>query len=432
MGSGPSIPEPRKKLDHQDSVEFDSSARDAKQLDEFPLSPAQRGIWYSQHLDPEVPINIAQYLDIRGDLDPAVVLQGAELAGVGFGSGHLRIVERDGEPFQVVDYSLDVLIPSFDYRDKEDPAAAAIDWMRADYSKPIDLVKDRLIIGAVFRIDEARYFWYQRVHHIVLDGYGAVTTVNRIAEGYSSIVEGREAVLPNPGDLRAMVENEVAYRDSTRFQTDKAYWAERVRGLESGSSLTGRTAAPAPINGIATATLSTEESTLLDEAGTKHESSSAGLLIAAFATYMAQITGTEEVILSLPVTARTTAVMRRSGGMISNVVPMRLKVGYDTTVAELLEAVTVEVTGALRHQRYRHEDIRRDASSDTHNTKEFFGPWVNIMLFQTAIQLGPITGQLNVLSTGSIEDLGVNFYQSVAESESGTEFHIDFETNPNL
>ncbi|MBF6370541.1 hypothetical protein IU469_33335, partial [Nocardia puris] len=160
----------------------------------------------------------------------------------------------------------------------------------------------------------------------------------------------------------------------------------------------------------------------------RHDNSPAGLLIAAFATYLAQMTGAEDVILSLPVTARTTAAMRRSGGAVSNIVPLRLRVAHDTTVAELLKSVQVEVSGALRHQRYRHEDIRRDAAGDGVVTTEFFGPWVNIMLFHSEMTLGPMVGQLHVLSTGSIEDLGVNFYQSVAGSRS----HIDFETNPNL
>ncbi|MGW4246257.1 amino acid adenylation domain-containing protein, partial [Nocardia sp. NPDC004722] len=59
---------------------------------------------------------------------------------------------------------------------------------------------------------------------------------------------------------------------------------------------------------------------------------------------------------------------------------------------------------------------------------QYIGPWVNIMLFHNEVVLGDITGEYSVLSTGSIEDLGVNFYQSV----KGTRNHIDFETNPNL
>ncbi|WP_156090847.1 hypothetical protein, partial [Nocardia cyriacigeorgica] len=35
----------------------------------FPLAPAQLGVWYAQLLDPQVPINVAQYVDVRGAVD---------------------------------------------------------------------------------------------------------------------------------------------------------------------------------------------------------------------------------------------------------------------------------------------------------------------------------------------------------------------------
>ncbi|MFD9804737.1 condensation domain-containing protein, partial [Streptomyces sp. NPDC059071] len=115
------------------------------------------------------------------------------------------------------------------------------------------------------------------------------------------------------------------------------------------TSLAGRSAPPAAINRIATAALTEGQTSLLDQAVARHESSPAGLLIAGFAAYLAQWTGSQDVVLSLPVTARTTAIMRRSGGAASNIVPLRLKVGHDSTVTDLLAQVTVAVSGALRH-----------------------------------------------------------------------------------
>ncbi|MGN2635816.1 amino acid adenylation domain-containing protein [Nocardia takedensis] len=394
----------------------------------FPLSPAQLGIWYAQHVDPQVPINIAQYVDLHGDLDVAALEQASRDAAVEMGSGFLRIVEVDGEPVQTVDPSLDSTLEYIDLRDAEDPEAAAAEWMRAEYSRPLTIVEDRLIRAAALRLADSRWYWYSRAHHIVLDGFGAMTFMQRIAELYTAAVNGETAAPAKATDLRTLYEQEIAYRDSSRFQSDKAHWAERVAGLEEGSSLAGRSAPPSPVNGVASAALSAEQDDLLAAAVRRYDSSPAGLLIAGFAGYLAQLTGAQDVILSLPVTARTTAAMRRSGGVVSNIVPLRLTVSHDTTVADLLKAVTVEVSGALRHQRYRHEDIRRDSAGEGVVTTEFFGPWVNIMLFHSEMVLGPMVGQLNVLSTGSIEDLGVNFYQSVA----GTRSHIDFETNPNL
>ncbi|MEU4344825.1 amino acid adenylation domain-containing protein, partial [Nocardia sp. NPDC023852] len=418
------------RLDFGGNSETGGERAHASSSEYFPLSPAQLGIWYAQHVDPHVPINIAQYVDLHGELDLEVLREALIRASDELGSGFLRIVERDGEPYQYIDYTIpdSDKVYYVDLRGEADPEAAAMAWMRAEYGRPLNLTEDRLMRIAGLQLADDHWYWYLRSHHIALDGFGAMTNLGRVAEHYTAILNGTEATPAKATGLRTLYDQEIAYRGSTRFDSDKAYWAERVAGLEDGTSLAGRSAPPAPLNGVSSALLSDEQNALLEDAVARHDSSSAGLLLAAFAAYLAQWTGTEDVILSLPVTARTTAAMRRSGGVSSNIVPLRLRVRHDTTVAELLKQVTVEVSGALRHQRYRHEDIRRDSAGDGVVTTEFFGPWVNIMLFHDQITMGSMVGTMSVLSTGSIEDLGVNFYQSVA----GTRPRIDFETNPNL
>ena len=158
----------------------------------------------------------------------------------------------------------------------------------------------------------------------------------------------------------------------------------------------------------------------------KADEFSSAAAVAAFALYFARGTGTEDVVLSLPVTARTNRVLRGSGGMISNVVPLRLAVTATTTVAELSAAASLELTGALRHQRYRTEDMRRDRGLGAE--RGFFGPAINIMNFHPEVVLGSVTGRFHVLSTGPVEDLSVNIYPSA----SGEAPRIDFEANPHL
>ncbi|MFC4604944.1 amino acid adenylation domain-containing protein [Rhodococcus kronopolitis] len=396
-------------------------------MEVFPLSPAQLGMWYAQHLDPEVPINIAQYVDLRGDLDFGVLDRASLAASAEFGSGFLRILERDGQPCQVVDLTIDDAMVSRDFRGESDPVAAAHEWMRADCSAPLDLLADRLIVSAALRVEDNRYFWYTRCHHIILDGFGAMNFTTRVAELYSATVEGREPAPLKAVDLRELYESEASYRESPRFTADGEYWAERIAGVEEGTSLSGRTAAPSAVNGITSAALSDDVVARLESAVRDQDSSPAGMLIAAFASYLAQVSGKEDVILTLPVTARTTAAARRSGGMMSNVVPLRLRVGVETTVAELLKQVQVAVSGALRRQRYRYEDMYRSTAAGTVE-RNLLGPLVNIMLFHREVSLGSMVGEFNILSTGTIEDLGVNFYQSVG----GTRTHVDFETNPQL
>ena len=36
----------------------------------FPLSAAQRGIWFAQHIAGDTPVSIAQYVELPGPVDP--------------------------------------------------------------------------------------------------------------------------------------------------------------------------------------------------------------------------------------------------------------------------------------------------------------------------------------------------------------------------
>ncbi len=414
-----------------DPLGVEGAGRDDKAVDpqhsSFPLSPAQLGMWFAQHVDPSVPANIAQYIELRGDLDVELLRRASSQAALELQSGFVRLVEIDAEPRQLVDPTLDDSLNYLDLRNEADPRAAALAWMHADYSAPIDILRDRLIAATVLRLEDDVWFWYERVHHVVLDGFGAVTFMNRAAELYTAAVEGTEPSKNLASDLTKVYDIDVAYRGSTRFEADREYWASRIDGIDGVTTLAGHTAAPAARSQIDSTGLSAETMERLEALRAGTDTTMATIVIAAFAAYLAQMTGREDVVLSLPVTARTTAVLRRSGGMVSNVVPLRLDVAADTTVETLLARVNAEVSGALRHQRYRHEDIRRDAGGAS-GQASFFGPWVNIMLFFGEVRLGSMVGGINILSTGLIEDFGLNLYTSVA----GSTTHIDFESNPNL
>ncbi|WP_329413625.1 non-ribosomal peptide synthase/polyketide synthase [Nocardia vinacea] len=399
---------------------------DAPDNQPFPLAPAQLGVWYAQLLDPDVPINVAQYVDVPRVLDPAILQEVSVIAAREYESVLVRLGESGGVPNQYVDPANSVDIQAVDLRECADPVVAAHEWMRADAGAPVDMLTDRLFAGAVLRVADQRCFWYMRAHHIVLDGFGALTNTQRVAQLYTARVLGTEPQAVQPGALIELVDGELDYRDSSRFETDRAHWAERIAGLEGATSLDGRTAPRSATNLVVGRVLPDALVDRMNTLAANQDSTLAVVLLAAFAGYLGRLTDRDEVVLSLPVTARTTALTRRSAGMLSNIVPLRLAV--DGTWGDLLRATRVEVAGALRHQRYRHEDIRRDAEHDGRPARRaLFGPLANIMLFGSDLTLGDTVGRYHVLSTGPVEDLSFDVYYGERDS-----VHLDFEANPNL
>ncbi|WP_336081221.1 amino acid adenylation domain-containing protein [Nocardia sp. SSK8] len=403
-----------------------ASAADATE-GPFPLSAAQRGIWFAQHIAGDTPISIAQYVELRGAVDLAVLTAAVRRTGREFGTGYLRLVEVDGQPYQLVDPTLDADITELDLRGEPDPERAAHAWMRAEYSAPLDVLRDRLVRLAMLRVGEDRWFWYSRMHHIVLDGMGALALVQRTGELYNAAVEGREPPPAKAEPLPKIVEADLAYRSSDRFAADSEYWRAHLAELADPVTLAGRAAAvdghPRRVSGD----LPAATATLLDEVAAAVNSGVAPTVVAAFGAYLAAMTGAPEVVLSLPVSARTSATLRRSGGMLANVVPLRVALTPGTTVGAAILAVQSELTGALRRQRYRQEDIVRDLGWAMDEAASF-GPAVNLMMVDTRIALGPVVGRLHVLTSGLIDDLFVNLYPGVG----GESTHIDLQGNGNL
>jgi hypothetical protein len=92
----------------------------------FALAPAQLGVWYAQLLERDVPINVAQYVDVRGELVAALLQEVSDEAAREYESVLVRLGESGGVPHRYVDFGLSVDIPLIDLRDQADPVPAAL------------------------------------------------------------------------------------------------------------------------------------------------------------------------------------------------------------------------------------------------------------------------------------------------------------------
>ncbi|MGW3543235.1 amino acid adenylation domain-containing protein [Nocardia niigatensis] len=392
----------------------------------FALSAAQRGIWFAQQLAGDTPVSIAQYVELTGPVDVELLAGAARRAGREFGTGYLRLMEIDELPWQVVDTTLDDRMETVDLSGAPDPEAAAQAWMRAEYTAPLDLTRDRLCLVAMLRLGPDRWYWYSRFHHILIDGVGALTMLQRTSEIYNEAAAGREIPPGKAEPLQRIVEADAAYRNSDKLRADREYWRTHLAGLPEPAVLGRRTGAVDAHPRLLSGDLPESTAALLDSLTTALSTSPAPVVVAAFAAYVSAMTGAGEIVLSLPVSGRTTAILRRSGGMVANVVPLRLHPSPTATVGDLIRATQGELTAALRRQRYRQEDIIRDLGWAMDEVAGF-GPTVNLMLADTRIRLGGVTGQLHVLTSGMIDDLFVNVYPG----GGGESTRIDFQANPN-
>ncbi|MGV9667380.1 condensation domain-containing protein [Nocardia niigatensis] len=397
---------------------------------DLPLSTAQLRWWVAQQLYPAVPNTVALYLELTGDLERELLQECGTRAARELESPLLRFRLVEGCPRQYSDPAAFGPAHFVDLTDRADPLGSAVAAMDRDQGLPLDLLSDPLTVATVYRLEPRRHLLYLRSHHIVLDGLGAAALLRRTTELYSATLDSRSRGGSEASFLTVaeLLDDERRYLNSSRASSDRGYWARQVDGMGEPARLAGPPVAPAarPHQIAAALPDSTADRlrTLRQESGIAFP----GLTIAAFACYLAGMTGSDEIVLSLPVPARPTAALRRSAGTVSNVVPLRLTGMRGATGAKVIEQVRAKVVGALRHQRYRYEDMLRD-SGDNLTVRGSFGPVVNMLRFVEQPRVGPLTAQVRLLSLGPVEDLLVNGYQLGPDERTIT---IDMQANPGL
>lgn len=392
----------------------------------WPLSAAQQGIWLGQQLDPQSPLyNTAECLEISRPLDTALFERSLHQMVTEAETLNLRFDTQGEYPVQYLDPRLSWSIEHLDLSSTADPRRAAWDWMRQNLSQTVNLNAEKLFAQALIRAAPNCYFWYQRIHHIAIDGYGSSLLVRRVAEIYTALTQG-QPVPPTPfAGLQAVLEEDHAYQSSDQRLRDRAYWLNALRDAPEPVSL-GHGTAPA------SAFCLRQSDALLPEAFERLQAvarqigaSWPDLLLAATAVYLHRATGAVDLILGLPMMGRLGSAALRVPAMVMNIVPLRVFMSPGLRFSDLVEQIGQRLRALRPHHRYRYEQLRRDLKR-VGGGRRLFGPIVNIMPFDYAVRFGHTTGIAHNISAGPVEDLSIN----IRTRAEGRELKIDWDGNP--
>ncbi|MFG2846319.1 non-ribosomal peptide synthase/polyketide synthase [Kitasatospora sp. NPDC048296] len=393
----------------------------------WPLLAGQSGIWFAQQLDLTSPAyQVSECVEIHGTVDPVrfeaairQVLRECE-------AFRLRFTTVDGETRQAVSPADSVRLRFEDVSEAADPWGAATAWMRADLAQPLDPTRGPGVVQVLFRAAPDRWFWYQRAHHALVDGFSGPLIAARTAEVYTALTEGRE---PDPAGalppFRHLVEEESAYRASDRHGTDRRYWLERLADRPEPTTLAGRTEPASPAHLRHELQLTAEHADLLRAAARRLGVSWSVLVLSAAALYTGRLTGVDEVVLGLPVTSRVGPYARAVPGMLTNVLPLRLPARPELTLKELVRRTSASARAGLRHQRYRYEDLRRELGL-VGGAGQLVGATVNIMSFDYDLSFGGHRATFHNLSNGPVEDLAFVVY----DRQAGHGMRLVVDANP--
>ncbi|MFI1997036.1 condensation domain-containing protein, partial [Actinoplanes sp. NPDC020271] len=382
------------------------------------LSAGQLGVWNAQQLAPASPAyNVNAYQEIRGPLDVDLMVEALRRAVGETDAYRLRFRLLDGMPRQYVEAPDAYGIQVVDVGGEPDPRAAAERVMRQDENRAVDLLREPVSVQILFLLGPRLVFWYQRVHHIAADGYSLALFAVLVARHYNALRDGGTGESPAPelSPLSELWDAEARYRSSETFARDREFWLDRLSNLPedprrgrhrprwSPDSLERHTRTAGP-----------GQAASVRAAAERLRVSVPELAAAAAGLLQFRLTGSRDVVIAVPCSGRIGADEFNTIGMTSNMMPLRLTVDPLASVAEFVRHAVATVRTALRHQRFRYEDIVRELKFA--DGVPLFGLKINAMRLRN-IRLGDCVGILRPASLGRVEELAVNIYDRVDDGD---------------
>ncbi|HCI9806934.1 TPA: enterobactin non-ribosomal peptide synthetase EntF [Klebsiella pneumoniae] len=374
----------------------------------LPLVAAQPGIWMAERLS-TLPgaWSVAHYVELRGALDPTL-LGKAIVAGLQQADTlSLRFEEEEGEVWQWVAADRTFAEPSIiDLRTAPDPHRAATERMQADLAQDLRVDGGNpLVCHQLLRVGDDRWYWYQRYHHLLVDGFSFPAITRQIAAIYRAWQRG-EATPESPFTPFAEVVDEYQrYAGSEAWQRDKAFWQAQRQALPAPASLSA-----APLGGRAAGSdiwrmkLEMNADAFRRLASHAPQCQPADLALALTTLWLGRLCNRMDYAAGFIFMRRMGSAALTSTGPVLNVLPLAVHIDARETLADLAMRLAAQLKKMRRHQRYDAEQIVRD-SGKAAGDEPLFGPVLNVKVFDYQLDIDGVQAVTHTLATGPVNDL---------------------------
>lgn len=374
----------------------------------LPLVAAQPGIWMAERLS-TLPgaWSVAHYVELRGALDPTL-LGKAIVAGLQQADTlSLRFEEEEGEVWQWLAADRTFAEPSIiDLRTAPDPHRAATERMQADLAQDLRVDGGNpLVCHQLLRVGDDRWYWYQRYHHLLVDGFSFPAITRQIAAIYRAWQRG-EATPESPFTPFAEVVDEYQrYAGSEAWQRDKAFWQAQRQALPAPASLSA-----APLGGRAAGSdiwrmkLEMNADAFRRLAGHAPQCQPTDLALALTTLWLGRLCNRMDYAAGFIFMRRMGSAALTSTGPVLNVLPLAVHIDARETLADLAMRLAGQLKKMRRHQRYDAEQIVRD-SGKAAGDEPLFGPVLNVKVFDYQLDIDGVQAVTHTLATGPVNDL---------------------------
>jgi amino acid adenylation domain-containing protein len=408
----------------------------------FPLSFAQRRLWFLHQLEPEntvynlplaVPFNVAVNAPLLERSINAIVERHETLRTV--------FNTVNGEPMQIVRPALTLQLAVRDLRtlSKEEQNAETTRLTVEMAQRPFDLAHGPLLRTALLQRGAQDHVFVLVMHHIISDGWSLGVFWRELVAIYNAFCSGYSKPLP---DLPIQYADFAVWQRE-RLQGEKLreladYWHKK---LDSVPTLHLPTDHPRPPILSYRGTFKELALPRVLTSTLKSLSHREGVtlfmtLLSAFAILLQRYCGQDDIVIGLPAASRDRTELEGLIGFFVNSLVLRIDLSGDPTFRELLARVRETALDAYAHQELPFEKLVEELqpARDLSRNPLF---QVSFQLFSVPEKRGPAseaeeTPAIAVGRGSAIFDLAVNLWEVDNKIEGQIEYSTDLFESPTI
>ncbi|HVU94503.1 MAG TPA: amino acid adenylation domain-containing protein, partial [Puia sp.] len=392
---------------------------------DYPLSHAQKRLWILQQVEEaQSAYTILHAYELRGTLRQDALVHALETLTDRHEILRTTYTERNGEVRQRVMPAKDgnFRIEFLDFSKTRDQEEKLNELLILRGRRSIDLEKGPLFKATLVTLAADHFVLLLHMHHIVIDGWSMDILHDEVQQLYSRFVNGQEAQLP---PLR------IQYRDFAHWQnrmlekadtqSHRQYWLQQFSGDLPVSHLPTDYPRP-PVKqfrgAYQSADIDPTIAAALQRLGRDAGCSLYTVLLATVNTLFHRYTGTEDVILGVPVAGQEHVDLEGQIGYYVNTLAIRSQFSGRQGFRELLVTVKERLLDGYTHQLYPFDQLVDDLQAQTDRSRS---PLFDVMVTTKVVEeaslgLKPADLDVNIYRQGkrfetSKYDLTIHFAQ---------------------
>ncbi|WP_284334471.1 condensation domain-containing protein, partial [Dyella flagellata] len=328
----------------------------------LPLSFAQQRLWFLAQLEGvSEAYHLSFGLTLEGELDLDALRRALDTVIARHEALRTTFVEVEGVPVQCIAAEGRFALEEQDLRGQPEAGRLARRLARQEARRPFDLRKGPLIRGLLLRLDEQRYGLRVTMHHIVTDGWSLGVLVEELGALYRAFQQGRPDPLPAlPIQYADYAVWQRHWLAEEGLQQQEAYWTAALAGAPVLLSLP--TDRPRPVQqsyagGFVPWSCPAALTEGLKGLAQRHGLTLHMLLLGAWAVLLSRLSGQTDIVIGTPVANRRRLETEPLIGFFVNTLAIRVDVGEEPSVGELLARVKRQSLAAQQHQDLPFEQV---------------------------------------------------------------------------